>query len=223
MKRFFLICTLIALAGSATYAQMPKETEDLKAKGILDGVSKKTESYSTIKAEFNIMTSGPDGKAKDNIAGTMLHKGNKYKLDIKGQTIFCDGKVQTTYIKEDNTAQINNAPDPTKSDNINPANIFTIYKKDFKYKFDKEEVQNGVTVQIINLYPLVPGKKPYHTVRLTIDKIKQQITSVKVMNKDGNTTTITVKSFIPNTDMPDATFVFNKLDYPGVSIEDLRD
>lgn len=222
MKRLFLISNIIALTGFASYAQMPKETLDTKAKAILDGVSKKTKSYTTIKAEFNIVTTGPDGKTKDNIAGTMLHKDNKYKLDVKGQTIFCDGKVQTTYIKEDNTAQINDAPDPSKSDNINPANIFTIYEKGFKYKFEKEEVQNGVTMQIVDLYPLEPGKKPYHTVRLTIDKVKQQIVGVKVMNKDGNNTTITVKSFTPNIEMPDASFIFNKADYPGVSIEDLR-
>ena len=204
------------------YAQMPKDVPDAKAKGILDDVSKKTKAYSTIKAEFNIVTAGPDGKAKDNTAGTMWHKGNKYKLEIKGQTIFCDGKTQWTYIKEDNEVQVSDAPDPAKSDNINPANIFTIYEKDFKYKFIKEEVLDGAAVYQIDIYPLVPGKKPYHTVKLTIDKIKLQIIKVKVMNKDGNTTTINVKSFTANADMPDATFIFSKADHPGVIETDLR-
>lgn len=222
MKRLILLSAM-AFLSAASHAQMPKEVPDAKAKEILDEVSKKTKSYTSIKAEFTITSAGPDGKTKDNTSGTMQHKGNKYKLEIKGQTIYCDGKTQWTYIKDDNEVQINDAPDPNKSDNINPANIFTIYEKGFKYKFDKEEMQNGVTVEIVNLYPLDPGKKPYHTVKLTIDKVKKQIIAVKIFNKDGNTTTINVKSFIPNMDMPDATFIFNKKDFPGVTETDLRD
>ena len=221
MRLTYLISTAIILSTSA-FAQMPKEIPDAKAKAILDELSKKTKTFTTVKAEFEIITTGADGKQKDKTTGTMWHKGNKYKLEIKGQTIFCDGKTQWTYIKDDNEVQINDAPDPAKDDKISPSNIFTIWEKNFKYFFDKEEVQNGATVQIVKLIPLEPGKKPYHTVKLFIDKVKNQIISVKVMNKDGNVTTINVKSFTPNADMPDATFTFNKKDYPGVTETDLR-
>ena len=221
MRRFILINSAIVLSISS-FAQMPKEVPDAKAKAILDELSKKTKTYTTVKAEFEIITTGADGKQKDKTSGTMWHKGNKYKLEIKGQIIFCDGKTQWTYIKDDNEVQINDAPDPAKNDNINPSNIFTIYEKNFKYFFEKEEIQNGATIQIVKLIPLEPGKKPYHTVKLYIDKTKNQIISVKVMNKDGNVTTINVKTFITNTDMPDTNFVFNKKDYPGVTETDLR-
>jgi len=48
--------------------------------------------------------------------------------------------------------QINNAPDPKATDNINPVNIFTLYEKGYKYKYEKEDVVNGVKVDIVNLY-----------------------------------------------------------------------
>src|ERR1043166_2865141 len=121
MKKL-LVAGFMLLGGTFAFAQMPKDVPDAKAKGILDDLSKKTKSYTSIKAEFNIVTAGPDKKVKDNTSGAMQHKGNKYKLEIKGQTIFCDGKTQWTYIKDDNTVQINDAPDPNKSDNINPSN-----------------------------------------------------------------------------------------------------
>ena len=222
MKPLFAL-SFASILGLNCIAQMPKDLPDAKAKGILDELSKKTKAYTTIKAEFSIVTTDPKGATKDNTSGTMYHKSNKYKLEVKGQTIYCDGTTQWTYIKEDNMVQINDAPDPSKSENINPANIFTIYEKGFKYKFDKEEVQNGISVYVVNLYPLEPGKRPYHTVRLTIDKVKMQVLQVKVMNKDGNNTTISVKSFTPNADMPDATFVFNKAEHKGVTEEDLRE
>jgi outer membrane lipoprotein-sorting protein len=222
MKSFITLCFTVLLGG-ALFAQMPKDVPDAKAKAILDELSKKTKGYTTIKAEFTMVTTDPKGKTTDNTTGTMLHKGDKFKLSIKGQVIFCDAKTQWTYNKDDQETLVQCPPDAKKGDNINPSNIFTIYEKGFKYKFEKEEVQNGVTVEIVNLYPLEPGKKPYHTVKLTIDKAKNQIISVKIMNKDGNTTTITVKSFTPNSDMPDPTFVYKESDYPGVTVTDLRD
>ena len=223
MKKHLIILGLSLVGTISAFAQMPPDVPDAKAKSILDEVSKKTKSYTTIKAEFVITTVDAKGKTTDNTNGTMWHKGCKYKLELKGQTVYCDCKTQWTYIKDDNTVQVNDAPDPNKSDNINPSNIFTIYEKNFKYKFEKEEVQNGVAVYIVNLYPLTPGKKPYHTVKLTIDKAKSQIISVKVMNKDQTSTTINVKSFTPNTDMPDTSFQWNPNDHPGVELEDLRD
>src|SRR5437762_10481098 len=116
MRRFILINTAIVLS-TACFAQMPKEVPDAKAKAILDELSKKTKTFTTVKAEFEIITTDATGKVKDKTTGTMWHKGSKYKLEIKGQTIFCDGKTQWTYIKDDNEVQINDAPDPAKNDN----------------------------------------------------------------------------------------------------------
>ena len=75
----------------------------------------------------------------------------------------------------------------------------------------------------MDLFPLAPDKKSYHTIKLTIDKIKKQILSVKIINKNGTSTTITVKTFTPNSEMADEIFTFNKADYKGVEVVDLRD
>jgi outer membrane lipoprotein-sorting protein len=209
------------------YAQQPKEVIDEKAKGILDEVAAKTKTYTSIKAEFvSVMEkqiTNTESKVTDTQSGTLYLKGNKYKLEFKGQTILCDGKTQWTYIKESNEVQINNAPDPKATDNINPVNIFTLYEKGYKYKYEKETLVNGAKADIVNLYPLDADKKSYHTIKLIIDKTKKQIVSVKILNKNGTFTTITVKNFITNSEMPDTLFIFNKSDYKGVEVVDLRD
>lgn len=205
---------------------MPKEAVDTRAKAILDEVAKQTKTYTTIKAEFSISSekqeSNTQTKVTDTQMGSLQLKGNKYKLQFKGQTVFCDGKTQWTYIKEGNEAQIENAPDPNATDNPNPVNIFTIYEKGYKYKYEKEDMVNGAKVDIINLYPLDPDKKSYHTIRLTIDRAKKQIIGARIINKNGTASNITLKNFTPNADMPDSTFIFNKAEYPGVVVEDLR-
>jgi outer membrane lipoprotein-sorting protein len=217
-----LICTTTFL-----FAQMPKEVVDAKAKGILDEVAAKTKTYTSMKAEFTSVMEKQETNIKSKVtetqSGTLQLKGTKYKLEFKGQTIFCDSKTQWTYIKESNEVQINNAPDPNATDNPNPVNIFTIYEKGYKYKYEKEDVVNGVKVDIVNLYPLDAAKKAYHTIRLTIDKVKKEIIVVKILNKNGTFNTITVKNFTPNSEMPDTMFTFNKADYKGVEVVDLRD
>ena len=204
------------------FGQMPKETVDTKSKAILDELSKKTKGYSSIKAEFNIVITGADKKEKENSNGTLQLKGTKYKLDFKGQSIYCDGKSQWTYIKESNEVQINNAPDPNKTDNISPVNIFTLYEKGHKSSYITEETVNGIKCDVIDLYPL--EKKSYHRVTLYIDKVKKQVVQAKIFSKtDQSVTTITVKSFTTNTEIADSTFTFNKADFPGVEEVDLRE
>ena len=115
------------------FAQQPKEVIDAKAKAILDEVAAKTKTYTSIKAEFTNVAekqvSNTESKVTDTQSGLLTLKGEKFKLEIKGQIIFCDGKTQWTYIKESNEVQINNAPDPKATDNLTPVNIFTIYEK----------------------------------------------------------------------------------------------
>jgi outer membrane lipoprotein-sorting protein len=226
-KLVYFSLAFCLLPSAFCLAQQPKEVVDAKAKAILDEVAKQTKTYTTIKADFTAVTEKKESNTKttvtDTQTGTLQLKGTKYKLEFKGQTIFCDSKTQWTYIKESNEVQINNAPDPNATDNPSPVNIFTLYEKGYKFKYEKEDILNGAKVDVINLYPLDPDKKSFHTIQLSIDKAKKQIVSAKIMNKNGTNNVITVKNFTPNSDMADAMFTFNKADYKGVEVVDLRD
>lgn len=226
----------VALPASA-FAQTAKTGPDYdpKAKTILDGVSATAKAYTSITATFTISTEKPGG-VKESKTGTVILKGNMYKITLDSKNsqgkaykeeYYNDGTTMWTYNGNDNECQIDNAPDPAKKANdnqISPTEIFTFHEKGFKYKFMKEETQaGGKVVQLIDLYPENPDKKPYHTVKLTIDKVKKQIVSIVLVNKDGSKTTYTVNTFTPNTAYTDATFKFDKAKYPGCSCVDLRE
>jgi outer membrane lipoprotein carrier protein len=221
------ITGLVFCIASAVFAQQPKEVVDAKAKGILDEVATKTKGYTSIKTEFTNVSekqvTNTQSKVTDSQSGSLQLKGEKFKLEIKGQVIFCDGKTQWTYIKESNEVQVNNAPDPKATDNLSPVTVFTLYEKGYKYKYEKEDDVNGTKVDIVDIFPIAPDKKSYHTIKLTIDKAKKEIISMKILNKNGTSSTITIKNFTTNLEMPDALFVFNKADYKGVEVVDLRD
>lgn len=71
-------------------------------------------------------------KVKETQQGTLYVKANanKYKVAMTNQDLISDGKVQWTYLKNDQEVQISNVD---SGDAINPAKIFTIYEKGFKY------------------------------------------------------------------------------------------
>ncbi|MGQ0828781.1 MAG: LolA family protein [Bacteroidota bacterium] len=209
-KKIALI-TFIAVSAFTINAQ-----NDSKAKTILDDLSAKTKAFTTIKAEFAFTVEKKD-KSKDTQNGKIQTKGDKYKLEIPGHVIYCDGKTVWDHIKDANEVQIKDM-EVGNDDAINPSTIFTLYEKGYKYKFDTEDA----TTQTISLFPLNPDKKKFHTVKLFIDKVKKQIASVKMMMKDGTTHSYVIKSFAGNSPIPDTDFTFNTKAYPGISVEDLR-
>ena len=78
---------------------------DAQAKKILDELSAKTKAYTSIKAEFTFVNEKKD-KTKDTQNGKIETKGNKYKLEIPGHEIYCDGKTVWDFIKDANEVQI---------------------------------------------------------------------------------------------------------------------
>lgn len=210
MKRLVMMALLTASCFT-THAQ-----SDPKAKSILDDLSTRTKAYTTVKAEFAFVTEKKD-KTKETQNGKIQIKGSKYKLEIPGHDIYSDGKTVWDFIKDANEVQVKEA-ETGGEDAITPTNIFTLYEKGYKYKFEGEEGAN----QNISLFPLNPDKKKFHTVKLSIDKAKKQISSIRMLMKDGSTQTYTIKSFVANAPMPDSDFTFDPKAHAGVSVEDLR-
>ncbi len=219
-----LIITLIAvlIGYSSTYAQ--KEALDPKAKAVLDDLSAKTKALKTIKSTFTITTETKD-KKKDFQDGTLIIKGAKYKVSLKGQEYYNNGTYIWNYVASAKETTKDFAPKPDdktkKKKGIDISKMFTIYEEGYKYKFDKEEVVDGLTIQTINLYPLIPQDQDFHTIKLMIDKNKKQIQSVKFLNKDGSTRLIVLTSFVSDGAMADDLFNYEATPHPGIHLEDM--
>lgn len=199
-------------------------SSEAKAKKILDGLSSKNKAYKSIQADFSILVENKANRTNEKQEGKILVKGKKYRIETSGQTVINDSKTIHTIIKEAAEIQLSDAEEKEKSENaITPSNIFSIYEKGFKFEFVKEEkTKKGNIVQIVKLYPIEPKKKNYHTLVLTIDKQKAEITSFRIMGKDGTETTYTIKKFVPNTSISEEAFSFSQKNYPGYELIDLR-
>lgn len=194
---------------------------DSKAKEILAAVSKKYRSYDVVKTDFTFTLNNAQAKVKETQQGTLYVKANanKYKVAMTNQDLISDGKVQWTYLKNDKEVQISNVDN--SGDAINPAKIFTIYEKGFKYIYTGERKAGNKVYQMIDLSP-TDTKKSVFKIRLSIDKATKQIANVVIFEKNGNTYTYDVKTFSPNVKVPATTFAFDAKKYPGVEVVDLR-
>ena len=209
MKKLLLILIAAGLTFSA-FAQT-----DSKATAILDEVSVKTKAYKTIKIDFTYAMDNVKEKIHDKFKGTLISKGDKYKLTAAGQDVFSDGKTVWTYLKDAKEVQINNVGED--DDSFTPTKLLSGYNKDFKSKFIEEKGND----QIIELYPLKKGKS-FTKVQLTIDKAKKQISKFIIYDRSGSTFSYIVDKFVTDQAIADTVFTFNKAEHPGVEINDMR-
>ncbi len=216
MKKF---ATLILLFATLVNAPIANAQQSDKAKSILSKLSDKTKNYQTIISDFTLKIVNKEEDIDEQQDGKIFIKGNKYYISIPGQAIFSDGKAVYTYLEDADEIQINNLPDAMDEESIDPSKLFTMYEKDFKYKYVKE-INNQ---HVINLYPLNPEGKSYHRITVYVDKTKMQLTRIEIYGKDGTNTTYIVKSFKTNTPINDAKFTYTKSKYPNAEVIDLRE
>jgi len=222
MKKLTLSAFLCFFIASA-YAQ-----KDVAAKAILNKVSEKYRSYDAVKTDFVFTLDNPQAGIKDTQRGTLTarSKSNKFRVVLYApattaiaQEIISDGKTQWTYLKKDNEVQVNNVDN--SGEGINPAKVFTIYEHGYKYIYNGDVKIGGKTYQEIDLTP-EDAKKPFFKVRLEIDKVKKQIYSALIFDKNGNRYIYTLKSFTANVQIPDNAFTFDVKAHKGVEVVDLR-
>ena len=196
------------------------QTSDPAAKTILDGVSAKFKTFTSVQATFSYKVENAAGKALSTKTGTILMKATRYKVNFSGQEIFCNGITIWNYDKAANEVTISKLD--ASSGMITPQKLFTnFYDKDFRYILNGEKKVGTKTIQEIEMTPL-DKSKPFHKVYVQVDKATKTLYSTKVLENAGNRYSYTISTMKTNTAMADNQFVFDKKKYPGVEEIDLR-
>ncbi|AMR33768.1 gliding motility protein [Mucilaginibacter sp. PAMC 26640] len=226
MKKICLIILTSIFAFTSAFAQKDKE-----ATAILNKLSQQYRTYDAVKTDFSLLIDNEQAKIKQTQTGTLLAKSktNKYKVTIYEngsaaksnvtQEIISDGKSQWTYLKDANEVQLADADN--SEEGFNPAKIFTMYEKGYKYLYTGQQKIGAKIYQVIDLTPEQAGKT-FFKVRLMVDKVKNQLYSAMIFDKNGSHYTYTLRSFASVKSVSDASFAYNKKDHPGAELVDLR-
>ncbi|WP_460906827.1 LolA family protein [Spirosoma areae] len=192
--------------------------KDKRAQGILDAMSAKYKALKSYQAAFTFSSVGAG--AKEAYKGDLTVKSEKFRLNLGGQEVFTDGTTMSTYIRESNEVNVQDYEAGATSE-LNPTQIYTIYKRGFTYRFLKEQKQGGRSLEVIELTPNRP-KSPIATIQISVDKLDKSVRNWLIVNKDGKRTTYAITKFTPNVNVTDSYFMFDKSKYPGVEVVDLR-
>lgn len=223
MKKIIIYTFFILTSISPVFAQ-----KDAAAKTILAQVSRKYRAFPFIKSDFSFTIDNQAGM-KETRNGTLItqSKTNKYKVSIYAagsranveQEIINDGKSQWTYLKKDREVQLSDAK--AGADGFNPAKIFTLYERGYKYLYTGDQKIGGKVYQAIDLSP-EDDKQQFFKIRLLIDKVKKQIYSALIFDKSGSKYTYTINSFTTPATVPASTFTFDTKAHPGVEVVNLK-
>lgn len=216
-----LIAIVLLFIGFISFAQTKDMgNSDPDAKVLLDAVSAKFKTFKSITAKFTLKIENAAGKQEGFKSGTVNMKGTKYRINVTGQDMYCDGNNSWTYDKSTNEVQITKFDNSTST--VTPQKMFTnFYDKDFLYKLNGNVKEGNKTVQEVELTPF-DKTKPFFKVLLHIDKGTKTIISTKVFEKNGNRYTYTVTNMKTNITLPDTLFIFDEKKYPKVEVVDLR-
>ena len=223
--RYLFFLTLFSVFGPGLSAQdfTNKEDSDPQAKAVLDAMRQKYEAYKSLHADFTLSYEAP-GQAKVSEKGTLVQKGEKYRLVLDGRTIVSDGTSVWVYLEKNKEVQINDVEEDDGGGIASPQDLLRAYEwDDYIYVLSNEFSEKGRVIQQIEFKP-TDRDSDYSKIRLTIDKKTLEIVRGKVFSKDGSRTTITLEKLSPNVSLEagEQTFVFSKNECPDCYFEDLR-
>ncbi|MCX6243264.1 MAG: outer membrane lipoprotein carrier protein LolA [Bacteroidetes bacterium] len=210
----YLMSFLLALIVVSGFSQ----SKDAKAVALLDEVSVKTKSYKSIRADFSYTMENKQAKINEEKTGTLMLSGDKYKLKTAGQEVICDGKTIWTYIKESNEVQVNELDN--KDESLTPSKLLSSYNANYKSKILKDKSPADPNETTIELIPNVI--KNFNKAVLVVDKVKKQVKSFSLYDKNGNIFTYKITKYQTDLPVTASDFTFDKTKFPGVEVIDMR-
>lgn len=195
--------------------------QDTDASVILDKLSKKMQQYESVSASFSSKMVDKQADMEVKQSGSVKVSGDSYKLEMGDYTVICDGENVWTYSKKSNEVMVDLAEDIYDDEGIAPADLFTIWETGFKNQHAGTESIDGVSCEVVKLFPTDPKGKSFHTIKIYIDSEALEMKRAIIQGKEGNDTIYDLNSFDTGF-IGRSEFKFDESKYPGVEVIDNR-
>lgn len=196
---------------------------DPAALKIVKAIKAKYEAYNTMEADFRLDIEFP-GQAVETQNGQLSRNGEKFRFKLGDQEGISDGKAIYVIMHGNKSVNIENMPDKDdEAGMLTPQSLLTFYDIDkFVFALQGEKTEAGKTIQIIELKPVDRDESEFTKIRMVIDKKRQQLLRLMAFSRDGSRFTFHLDTLKVNKVLDAKRFVFNKADYEGYYVEDLR-
>ncbi len=211
-KKYWILALLL-FSFWGVQAQSKKQAEKL-----VESVINKIASYNNFVADLSYTMVNTEMDIDEKKTGKIYVSGDKYRIEMPGQTIISDGKTLWTYLEDSQEVMVSNMEDNDES--ISPTKILTSYDKNYDARFSKDATYKNSNLKLIELKP-TEGKN-FEKMSVLINQKKLELENFSVYDKNGNVFTYHIINMKPNTDLPADTFTFDSKKYPGVEVVDMR-
>ena len=171
---------------------------------------------SAIKTNFKLTISNKN--EPQSMSGTFMLKGNKFVLEMDAMKAWFDGKTQWALVPQNNEVSITE-PTVKELSETNPMAILSGFKSKCLIRFSSKvkSVQN----YCIEMIPKVKNNDILK-IEVQINKTNGNLFSIRLNNKNGSSSLLTLSNFQKGINVPDNIFVFNSTKNKGVTVNDLR-
>lgn len=210
LSRILLFCATLLLA-NAQVAQAQNGT------AALDRVVEKIRRSGDLSAAFTLTVYNALNEPVDKQSGTIKLSGDKFYWTTPAMTVWYNGQLQWAYVKASEEVNLTE-PTPAEIASINPYTLITTYKQNFNVKALKAKNSQQRVAE------LTPKKKRTQIDRvvLTVNASNWMPQSFQIYYSDRTHSTIALSRLVTGQNFSDATFVFDKKQYPKAEVIDLR-
>lgn len=177
--------------------------------GFLERCVAKLNSAKSITASFSISSSGK------TLSGNLISAGKKFTVSVPGAKTWYDGKDLWSYSRANGEVTVW-TPTAAELAESNPL-LYLGTAKEYNVALSPKSIKGTRTIV------LTPRKRNtgVKQVNITVSTSTLLPSAISVKASSGNCD-IKIKSILLNKHINPTIFKFNKKDYPGVSVTDLR-
>ncbi len=207
--KFSIILSIISI--STIFAQKSTDAEAL----IINLLN--TLKSTPFRTEFTLSVGQKNAVNSQSMSGKFIMQGKKFHIDSDIVKVWYDGKTQWGLNTEANEVSIT---EPTEQELIetNPLTILGAYKSKCNTRFSKTK---SARYDIVELVSKVKNDN-FTLIEVRIDKVSKNPFSVAVTEKNGNISLLTLTNYQKGIKVTDSDFIFDKLKFKGVIVNDLR-
>lgn len=150
--------------------------------------------------------------------GSMLIKGEKFRLTTGSETYYCNGDELWAYSAPNKEVSIYSYDESQLQ--INPIVLIRNYQKYYRAKYIRQETLSGSARNIIDLSPLNPSE--ILKIRLYLNHGDNRPFRIEMYFSQDRIYVYEIGECKSVSDLPDSEFIFDMKKFPEVMVNDMR-
>jgi len=206
---FRFLGALIVLIFNCQFSIVNSQTP----KALLDEVVQRAFAEGYVGIDFKVYMND------QTIEGSIIVQGKQFVLDTPGMKTWFDGQTQWTLVEENEEVNVSE-PTDEELQALNPYAWISLYQQGYELKFGETSVAGARKVIMTTTQP----REEVQSIVLLIDEKALRPVRLSMASRGGlDVVVVDIERYEVNKrPLPATAFVFDKSQYPGVEVIDLR-